>query len=381
MDLSIIEKKIHNAINNTYCPGMVVLISLNFEVVYHQAFGYLDSSHQEKATIETVYDLASLTKQLATTTAIMILYDKGMINLSDRVSKYLTEIRDAEKRHITISHLLSNSAGFVSYKPYYTSLLDIEQKEGKPLIGHHEAKRYYYDFLCNEKLEYEPGSKSIYSDLGFMLVGFIIEKISSMELDEFCDKFIFTPLGLKKTFFNDLSQGEQSISILRKNHHTFAPTENCPWRKKVLCGQVHDDNAYAMGGVAGHAGLFSTASDIHKLLRALCMPYSLDQPHNFLPTHVIKKFFARQDIPGSTWCLGWDTPSPKGSSSGHLFSKDSIGHTGFTGTSIWIDLKRNLWVILLSNRIHPSRQNFKFNSLRPELHDAILRWAIEIMRL
>ncbi|MGA1825353.1 MAG: serine hydrolase domain-containing protein [bacterium] len=370
MDLQRIEDTINNAIHNGSCPGIVVLLSMNGEVIYHKAFGYRGTDHREKATAETLYDLASLTKQLATTTAIMALIAKGMIKLDDKASQYLPAFGNEGKKSISISDLLSNSSGLAAYRSYYNYL--------KQPLAPSEAKKFFYTLLCDEKLDYEPGTKSVYSDLGFMVLGFLVEKVSSMNLDEFCQKYIFQPLHLKNTLFNDLSNKERSIATV--NTYTFAPTENCPWRGKVLCGEVHDDNAYAMGGVAGHAGLFSTASDIHTLVKTVYTSYSSDQPYNFLPSHVIKTFFTKQNIPGSTWCLGWDTPSLQGSSAGHHFSENSIGHTGFTGTSLWIDLTRNLWVILLSNRVHPTRQNSKFKSLRPQLHDLLVPWAIKMMR-
>jgi CubicO group peptidase (beta-lactamase class C family) len=152
----------------------------------------------------------------------------------------------------------------------------------------------------------------------------------------------------------------------------IAPTENCPWRKKILCGEVHDDNAYAMGGVAGHAGLFSSARDVHAFL--VRMSQCFHGKDNFLPQALVQEFFKRSESSGNgNFALGWDTPAPEGSASGHLFSPHSVGHLGFTGCSLWWDLEKNCHIILLSNRVHPSRKNEKIKEFRPFIHDEIMK--------
>jgi CubicO group peptidase (beta-lactamase class C family) len=152
----------------------------------------------------------------------------------------------------------------------------------------------------------------------------------------------------------------------------YAPTERCPWRKRVLCAEVHDDNAYAMGGVAGHAGLFAPIADVDRLVSVLLACYRGE--HSFLPSALVQEFCTREgSVADSTWALGWDTPSPQHSSAGELFSPHSVGHLGFTGTSIWIDLEKQIHVIVLSNRVHPRRDNDKIQAFRPVLHDAIMR--------
>jgi CubicO group peptidase (beta-lactamase class C family) len=210
----------------------------------------------------------------------------------------------------------------------------------------------------------------VYSDLGFILLGAVIEEVSGMTLDRFCHERIFRPLGLRATAFIDLS-------LLRARRlepvtEMIAPTERCPWRKKVLCGEVHDDNAYAMGGVAGHAGLFSSAKDLDTILCRLKECYRNTAP--FIPQRIVQEFWTRdQAVSDSTWCLGWDTPSPTNSSSGAYFSPHSVGHLGFTGTSAWLDLEHDRHVILLSNRVHPSRDNEQIRAFRPHIHDLIVK--------
>jgi CubicO group peptidase (beta-lactamase class C family) len=152
----------------------------------------------------------------------------------------------------------------------------------------------------------------------------------------------------------------------------IAPTENCPWRRKILCGEVHDDNAYAIGGVSGHAGLFSSARDIHAFLQR--MSQCLEDKDSFLPRDLVREFLTKDDaVSGSTFALGWDTPSPGKSASGSLFSPRTVGHLGFTGCSIWWDLEKSCHVVLLTNRIHPSRKNDKIKEFRPQIHDLIMK--------
>jgi CubicO group peptidase (beta-lactamase class C family) len=189
-------------------------------------------------------------------------------------------------------------------------------------------------------------------------------------LDRFCQDRIFKPLGLKSTSFIDLTQ----VRTRRPQavEEIIAPTEVCPWRKKVLCGEVHDDNAYAMGGVAGHAGLFSSARDIHQLLS--CLDDCRRGENTFLPEGLVQEFLSRDEsVKHSTYALGWDTPSENKSASGKYFSLHSVGHLGFTGTSIWWDLEKNCHVVLLSNRVHPTRKNEKIREFRPYIHDLIMK--------
>jgi CubicO group peptidase (beta-lactamase class C family) len=215
-----------------------------------------------------------------------------------------------------------------------------------------------------------PGQQCLYSDLGFIVLGELVETVTGMTLDRFCLERIYRPLGLRSTGFVDLTQ-------LRTHHveavtELIAPTEQCPWRKKILCGEVHDDNAYAMGGVAGHAGLFSSAQDVHLLLAALGQ--SVRGQNGFLPQSVVEEFLTKDEsVEHSTFALGWDTPSPDNSASGRLFSRRAVGHLGFTGTSIWWDLEKNCYIIILTNRVHPNRKNEKIRDFRPQIHDLIMK--------
>ena len=304
------------------------------------------------ATPDTIFDLASLTKVIAATTLTMRAADAGRLALDDLVAQWFPDWRGSDRGKVTVRQLLTHSSGLTAYLPLY-----------RDCTGRFEFEKA----ICTLPLEYAPGTQSIYSDLGFMLLGSLIEEISGTSLDRFCHEKIFRPLGLRATAFVDLS-------LVRARRLTpitdmIAPTERCPWRKRVLCGEVHDDNAYAMGGVAGHAGLFTSARDVHAMLLRLeaCWAGTDD----FIPQAVMREFWTRGDLPGSTWALGWDTPSPSNSASGTLFSPLTVGHLGFTGTSIWIDLERDRHVILLSNRVHPSRDNEAIREFRPVIHDLV----------
>jgi CubicO group peptidase (beta-lactamase class C family) len=203
-----------------------------------------------------------------------------------------------------------------------------------------------------------------------MVLGEAVEILTGNTLDRFCQERIFKPLGLRSTGFVDLTQ--LRTRRLQPVTDSIAPTENCPWRKKVLCGEVHDDNCYAMGGVAGHAGLFASARDIHALL--IRLDQCLHGEDRFIAQPLIEEFLTRDEtVEKATFALGWDTPTPGHSSSGNLFSPRSFGHLGFTGCSIWWDLEKNCQVILLTNRVHPTRKNEKIKEFRPQIHDLIMK--------
>jgi CubicO group peptidase (beta-lactamase class C family) len=227
-----------------------------------------------------------------------------------------------------------------------------------------------YEAIQREKPEAAAGARTVYSDPGFILLGAAIEEVSGMTLDRYCHDKIYKPFGLRSTSYVDLS-------LLRTRRlepiaDMIAPTERCPWRKRVLCGEVHDDNAYAMGGVAGHAGLFSSVRDVDRMATVLRECH--EGQSVFLPASVVREFWRRDaTIGSSTWALGWDTPAPRDSLAGSELSRNSVGHVGFTGTSLWIDLDRGLHIIVLSNRVHPTRDNDKIREFRPLLHDLVVR--------
>ena len=231
------------------------------------------------------------------------------------------------------------------------------------------AKEFVYEQIHRERSEYETGTRAVYSDLGFMLLGALIELVSRASLDRFCQERIFRPLGLRSCAFIDLSQ--MRARKLSPVTDLIAPTERCPWRRHVLYGEVHDDNAYAMGGIAGHAGLFANAADIDALVSRLCACWRGED--DFVPQELMRLFWAREGtVQDSTWALGWDTPSATGSSAGGKIGPLAVGHLGFTGTSLWIDLARDAHVIFLTNRVHPQRDNERIRDVRPRVHDMVM---------
>jgi CubicO group peptidase (beta-lactamase class C family) len=319
-------------------------------------------------TRQTIFDLASLTKPIVTATAIMLLDSEGAIGVDDPVAKYLPNFSEREKDGVTIRHLLSHSSGLKPWRAYHEMLLQKERKTGEVLIGSPDARELIIDRTVRSSLVHEPGAAAVYGDLDFIVLGAIVEAVSNQRLDDFCRERILGPLGMADTFFIPLERGDAALPESLKRR--IAATENCPWRNRILWGEVHDPNTSAMGGVAGHAGLFSTVDDVMKFGQTI-----VDVWHGrseILPRETLRKFLTRQDLPDSSeWTLGWDTPTAGNSSSGKYFSKDSIGHLGFTGTSLWIDLERELVIVLLTNRVHLVAKKSRF-ALRPIVHDLII---------
>ncbi|MFQ5851513.1 MAG: serine hydrolase domain-containing protein [Candidatus Binatia bacterium] len=371
MDFGLVEASLKEAVAQGVFPGVVVLVAKGDEVAYLRAFGFR-SLFPEKRPMQpdTIFDLASLTKPLATTTAIMLLIRDRKIQLDDRVTQFVPNFGAFGKITVTLRHLLAHCSGLPAWKPYYEEIAEKEKLGEVGFVGSRAAKSYVFDRIHQEKLIASPGTRILYSDLGFMLLGEIVEEVSGQTLDRYCQDKIFHPMGLQSTSFVDLTQlGTRRI---RPVPEMIASTEACPWRKKILCGEVHDENAFAMGGVTGHAGLFSSARDIHVFLSRIRLCYEGLDP--FLPAGVVREFFTRVDtVEGSTYALGWDTPASASSSSGGRFSHHSVGHLGFTGVSLWWDLERHCHIILLTNRIHPLRGNDKIQEFRPYLHDLIMK--------
>jgi CubicO group peptidase (beta-lactamase class C family) len=227
-------------------------------------------------------------------------------------------------------------------------------------------KRVLKELILKDPLAYLPGEEYLYSDLGFMILEWIIEEMTGTTMRKFLEQSFYQPLSLKRTFLS-----EDAVTPPFKQE-IFAATEDCIWRKKVIQGEVDDENAWALGGYSGHAGLFGTAREVYVVVNLLREHY-LGKRDDYLKPETVKAFFTRQDIArGSDWCLGWDSPAKENSSAGRYFSRKSVGHTGFTGTSVWMDLDKDIIVILLTNRVHPTRENEKIKTFRPALHDLVM---------
>ena len=306
------------------------------------------------------FDLASLTKPLATTLAILCLIKDKKIDLDERLPSLLEKKIEGDKSTISIKNLLSHSSGFPAHREYFKILKDMEPT-GK--------KEFVENLILQEPLEHEPGTRELYSDLGFILLGRIIEKKGGCGLASYVEDKVLRPLGLDRKIFYS-PQGERKY---RHRPIDFAATENCPWRKKILCGEVHDDNCYTMGGVAGHSGLFGNIEAVTAYAGMILAMWKGVVEHPNIKQEDLVRFLARQEkIPGGNWALGFDTPAIKESSSGSHLSQKSVGHLGFTGTSFWIDPEKDVVIVLLSNRVHPSRENSKIKGYRPYFHDRVM---------
>jgi CubicO group peptidase (beta-lactamase class C family) len=365
-----LARELETAVQTGAFPGAVILVSRAGRVLYHAAVG--SRSLEPESTPmrpDTIFDLSSLTKALATSTAFMLLVREGKVRLDDRVTRFFHNFGVHGKTHVTFRHLLAHCSGLPAWRPYYKDILKIERQGRLNFVASQGAKEFVYEQIHRERPEYETGARSLYSDLGFMLVGELIELITRVPLDRFCQDRIFRPLGLHSTSFID-------ISLVRRGKlapvtEAIAPTERCPWRRRVLCGEVHDDNAYAMGGTAGHAGLFANALEVDALASRLRACYRGED--DFVPPALVREFWTRDaTVPDSTWGLGWDTPSPAGSAAGNRMARHAVGHLGFTGTSLWIDLERDAQVTFLTNRVHPRRDNERIREVRPRVHDAVM---------
>ena len=371
MDFHGVAKSFDEAVADGVFPGAVVLVGKDDDVVYEQAFGSRSLlPNKTPMRLDTIFDLASLTKPLATAVAIMLLIRERKMRLDDQLTRVIPMYGVLGKSLTTFRHLLNHSAGLPAWKAFFEDIVKNEKSGRINFIASRAAKNYVYEQVHREKAVTPPGSQSVYSDLGFIILAEAVEVLTGNTFDRFCQERIFKPLGLRSTGFVDLTQ--LRTRRLQPVEEVIAPTENCPWRKKILCGEVHDDNAYAMGGEAGHAGLFSSAHEVHAFL--VRMSQCLHGKDSFLPQAVVQEFLTRGSSPNdSNFALGWDTPTAGKSAAGSFFSPRSVGHLGFTGCSIWWDLEKNCHVVLLTNRVHPSRKNDKIKDFRPHIHDQIMK--------
>ena len=347
------------AIRMKVFPGAVLGVAFGAKgqrKIHVQPFGHTSYAQEKRVDEQTVYDLASLTKPLATTISLLCLLKEREIKLSDRLDKFFPGQIPGPKKKITLSSLLSHSAGFPAHRPYFQKIM--KEKEKKETL---------FSLLMAETLVYEPGTMSLYSDLGFMLLGLIIEKTSGMNQDVFFREKVSDPLEISEKIFYSAAVPGQGKKV-----ENYAFMEVCPLRQRVLRAEVSDENAYALGGVSGHAGLFGSMEGVLPLAVHLLDQWQGREDHPGYRSRDLREFLQKQNISGSTWALGFDTPSATGSSGGKYLSPASIGHLGFTGTSFWIDPVRELVMVLLSNRVHPSRENERIKKFRPLLHDAVI---------
>jgi beta-N-acetylhexosaminidase len=352
--LEVIDKVVEQGIKDAAYPGASLAIVKDGVIVYEKAYGSFDYElYSKRVDVNTMFDLASVTKVISTTSAIMRLVGEGKIKLDDPVVKYFPKFGQHGKEHITLYNLMVHNSGLVGWGKFYQYC-----KTPQELV----------DSIFATRLVYKTGDSTIYSDLGLITTGKIIEKVTGTTLDHYVDSVFFKPLGMTSTMYNPPERLWSRVM----------PTEvDTFWRKTGIAvhGTVHDENAWALGGVSGHAGLFSTAPNLALLLQ-MELNGGVYGGKRYLREDVLRKFTTRQS-PKSSRGIGWDTKSSPRGWSGRLLSEKTWLHTGFTGTSVVTDPTRNLIVVFLTNRVYPTRDNQKIGSVRPKVHDAIVRALIQ----
>ena len=340
------RRLLQQAVADRAFPAAVVEVGTAHQPLWREAFGRLSFEPTAAVTREdTYFDLASLTKVLATASLIMRVVERGALGLDDPVSAHIPPWRDTHGGDpVTVRDLLAHCSGLPAHLP---------------LFREHAGRLEFERAICGTPLAYRPRSGSIYSDLGFMLLGFILEDIAALPVQ-----------------FDTLRQQMGAIQDLQFHpperwRSRTAPTREDEWRGRLLVGEVDDDNAWALGGAAGHAGLFGTAQSVGECARHILQV--LEGRQGAFQVRTLLTFVTRRaDIPGSSRALAWDTMLPT-SSCGTRLSPRAFGHVGFTGTSLWIDPDSAIYVVLLTNRVHPKASNDAIRSVRPALHDMVMQ--------
>ena len=325
-------------------PAAVIEVGDVTRPLWREPFGTLTFDPDAAAAADdTVFDLASLTKVIATVPFVMRDVERGALGLDDRVASHISGWRGSDREGVTVRDLLAHCSGLPAHRPFFRE---------------HEGRAAFERAICAEALEYPPRSRSVYSDLGFMLLGFMLD--TGAPLPERFDAFKSQMGSVQDLQYHPPPAWKRRI----------APTQIDPWRGRLLVGEVDDENAWALGGAAAHAGLFGTAAAVGDYARHVLQV--LDGRVGAFGKETLVTFIARRDdVPGSSRALGWDTMLPT-SSCGTRMSPAAFGHTGFTGTSLWIDPDRGVYVVLLTNRVHPDRSNDAIKSVRPAVHDAVM---------
>ncbi len=349
-----------NAVSENVFPGAVLLFSKQDDIIFHKAYGRANSFTGQPMTTGTVFDLASLTKPLATTLAVMVLVQEGKLEFEHTLGAIFNFLNNTPMADIQIRHLLCHTSGLPDYRPYYLDLVRFPYAERKEAL----RKR-----LIEEELVSGIGAKTCYSDIGFMFLEWVVEAVTRTRLDRFVVESVYPRFETKGLFF---ISSENPLP-----NRAYAATELCPWRGILLNGVVHDENAYAQGGVAGHAGLFGSADSIHRVLLGLMNAHRGIHSNTDIETGLVRRFLS--PCPDSGRTPGFDTPASADSSCGDFFHKEkTVGHLGFTGTSFWMDLEQSVVVVLLTNRIHPFRSNERIKPFRPILHNAVMKYLFSI---
>ncbi len=351
-ELARIDSLMRAAIANQAFPGAAVAVGRAGVAAKEDGYGYFTYDSEQRVTPQSLFDLASLTKVIATTTSAMLLYERGLLDLDAPVATYLPEFGQNGKRAVTIRHLLTHTSGLIPFRRF-------------DRMGLTKRDQVLHAIL-SDSLIYPPGTETRYSDFNMITLALVIERITGQDFATFTREAVFEPLGMRHTGFRHAGNGPDT---------TVVPTEyDKDFRHRLVQGEVHDETAYLLGGTAGHAGLFSTAEDLAKFAYMMVNDGRVNG-RQFLKPETIRLFTTRVDPDGeSTRALGWDTRNFEGySSAGHLFGPRSFGHTGFTGTSLWIDPDAKLFAILLTNRVYPTRENHRHRPVRAAFADIAYR--------
>lgn len=370
IDISRLDALFENALGEGVFPGAALLVGTPDGILLRKAWGVARYDRLGPVDDGVWWDLASLTKPLVTASLCMRTVADGILSLEDPLTRFFPRaLVPTEKREIRIRHLLAHSSGLPAHFPYYKELIHVPPaRRASTLLA----------WVLDAPLLGAPGSSGLYSDLGFILLGMVLERIAEQPLDRQAHGLLFDPCGIADLDYRRLSVAMDSRirppelaedSLQRR----FAATQDCPWRGRTLQGEVDDENAYCMEGVAGHAGLFGTVEGVYKWLAFLWGVYKGRDAGPHWRASVVREFWTKQSpAPDRPWTLGFDTPSGARSSAGVHFSPHTVGHLGSTGTSFWMDLEREIVVVLLTNRVHPTRANEKLKEFRPLPHNFIM---------
>ena len=351
-----LREEMDRAVRRKVFPGGVLLAARGDRVTgLFPAGGLTYEQGSPPVRPDTIYDLASLTKILSTTILTMIFLDTGRFHLDSDLNTLWPGDVPRDKAGLTLARLLSHSAGFPAWRPFYGDWLKSPENRRRSLAS---------AAILDEPLIYRPGRQSIYSDLDFILLGLILEQTGQGRQDDLFEQYIAGPLGASGIGYLPTDRAPRFARA------DIAPTEDLAERGGLISGVVHDDNAAALSGVAGHAGLFGNVFGVWSVFSALRRAFRDEPGKRLAAAATVKKFWQRSSLaPDSDWALGFDTKSETGSSLGRYFSLKSVGHLGFTGTSLWHDPETDLTVILLTNRVHPTRDNLAIRAFRPEIHE------------
>ena len=344
MDFSRVESILQNGHHQRAYPAAVIEVGRADSVLWTRAVGRLTyDADSPAASTGTVFDLASLTKPIITATLVMSAIDEGHLRLTDQIHSWLPQWRGRDREFVQLRSLLTHSSGLTAVLPFFRN---------------YRGRAEYQHAICDLPLEYVPDTRSVYSDLGFMLLGFVLEDVRRRAFAEIGNE-LATRVTWDPLLFNPPASMRPRI----------APTSIDPWRGRLLVGEVDDENCWALGGAGGHAGLFGTSTAVGDFAR-LVLQAIRGTNQTLATTATMRAFSTKAAVPGSR-ALGWDTMLPT-SSCGTKMSTAAFGHTGFTGTSLWIDPVSDVYVVLLTNRVHPTRDHTAIQQIRPAVHDAVM---------